>query len=209
MTFNNKNGKSEYVVVVSDKKKVRTVTTEVKKGRIERVKEHKMLGTWFDETGKYGINIKKKKIKLQFMISTAKRIGSNKEVGTMAIETRLKLGESVIIPSILYNAEAFPTYKKTEVDELERIQAKMLTQFLEVPKSTPYYGLLMETGWLTMEARLAYKKLMLFHHIMHSDNSRTIKRIVYVQIEEDRRNTWYDSVKRLIERYELQLNVKE
>ena len=67
----------------------------------------------------------------------------------------------------------------------------------------------METGWLTMEARLAYKKLMLFHHIMHSDNSRTIKRIVYVQIEEDRRNTWYGSVKRLIEKYELQLNVNE
>ena len=72
MTFNNKGGKTEYLVVVQEEDEVMTLTAEVKRGKVERVAEHKMLGTWFDETGEYMINITKKKQKLQFMISTAK-----------------------------------------------------------------------------------------------------------------------------------------
>ena len=160
MTFNNKDGKTEYVVVIQKEDEVRTVTSEVKRGRIERVQEHKMQGTWFDETGDYMINIHKKKQKLQFMIATAKGVGSPKNVGKLCVETRLKLGEAVILPSILYNAEAFPNFTNKEIEELERVQYTMLRQFLEVPSATPNYGLLMETGWWTMEARLDYRKLM-------------------------------------------------
>ena len=64
----------------------------MKKGGIERVNEHKMLGTWFDETGKFNINIEKRKKKLLFMITTAKGVGSTRNIGKMAVETRLKLG---------------------------------------------------------------------------------------------------------------------
>ena len=64
MCFNNKNGKTEYLIVGKNKSEMKTVTEKVKKGRVERVGEHKMLGTWVDETGNYMINIKKKQEKL-------------------------------------------------------------------------------------------------------------------------------------------------
>ena len=60
MTFNNKNGKTEYIVI-GKKKETQSLTNKVKKGTVQRTKEHKMLGTWVNETGDYGINIKKKK----------------------------------------------------------------------------------------------------------------------------------------------------
>ena len=207
MVFNNKNGKSEYLVVLGNKKEIRT--GRVKKGRLERVGEHKMLGTWFDNNGKFKINIEKRQQKLQFMINTIKGIGSAKNVGMLAVETRLKLGATVIIPCLLYNAEAYPSYTKGEIDALERIQADMLKQFLELPKSTSYYGILMQTGIITMKAKLAYKKLMLFHNIMHSDERRIIKKIILYQMEEGRKNTWNDSVCRLIEEYSINLKVEE
>ena len=47
---------------------------------------------------------------------------------------------------------------------LESVQGKMLRDLLEVPMSTPYLPLLLETGMWSMEGRISYKKLMLFHN---------------------------------------------
>ena len=207
MTFSNTNEKTEYMVIPAKGAEVKTVTAKVKRGSIQRVAEHKMLGTWIDERLEYMINITKQKKNLQFMISTTKSAASTKTVGRLAVEGRLKLGEAVIMKSLLHNAEAFHNYTKKEIDELEKMQGTILRQFLEVPGSTTYYGLLMETGWLTMEARLHYRKLMLFHNIMTSDDKRVLKKLL--QREENREGTWYSNICKIKERYDIQLDVEE
>ena len=45
-----------------------------------------------------------------------------------------------------------------------------------------------------MNARVAYRKLMLYQNIKRSDETRTIKRIVLQQREDGRQTTWYESV---------------
>jgi hypothetical protein len=209
MTFNNKNGKTEYMVIGNCKEKIRTVNKKVKKGLINRVEEHKMLGTWVDESGNYGINIRKKKEKLPFMISTMKREASPRNVGIYSVESRLKLAEIVIIPSILNNAEGFPAQKDAEIKELESVQLDILTNILELPKSTPYCALLMEVGWWTMKARIAYKKLMLYHNIMRSEEKRTTRKLVITQENENRKTTWLASIKYEMKKYNITLNVME
>ena len=209
MTFNNTNEKTEYMVIPAKGDIARSVTAKVKRGSIQRVNEHKMLGTWIDETLEYRININKRKKNLQFMISTTKTRASAKNIGKLAVEGRLKLGESVVIQSLLHNAEAYHDYKRNEIDELEKMQGTILRQYLEVPNSTPYYGLLMETGWLTMEARLHYRKMMLFHNIMNSDERRVLKKLLLVQREENRAGTWYNNLCKTMEMYGIELNVEE
>ena len=181
------------------------MTNEVKNGRIKRVKQHKALGTWFDESGDYGINIQKRKEKLQYMVSTTRREASPKNVGAYSIDARMKLAEVVVILSTLYNAEGFHEYKTDEIQELERAQHKILTGILEIPSTTPYYALLMETGWWTMRARLSYKKLMLYHNIVTSDDKRVVKNMLEVQRESKRVTTWYASVKRDMCKYKIEL----
>ena len=63
--------------------------------------------------------------------------------------------------------------------------------------------------WLTMEARLDYKKLMLYHNIIHSDDKRVIKKIIEAQAKRNREGTWYNSVQKIITKYEIELSVKE
>ena len=126
MSFSNSDGKTEYMVVVCDENEIKTVTSEVKKGPIKRVFEHKMLGTWFDGTGTFEINIVKRKQKLPFMISTVKGVGCSLNVGYLAVQVRLKLGEVVILPSFLYNAEGFAVYTTNEINELEKLQGNRI-----------------------------------------------------------------------------------
>ena len=40
---------------------------------------------------------------------------------------------------------------------------------------------------------------MLYQNIIKSDEGRLIRKIVETQIERDRRGTWYDGVKRIME----------
>lgn len=209
MTFSTKNGKTEYMVIGTKKIGIESVTNEVKSGKIERVNEHKALGTWFDESGDYGINNCKKKEKLQFMIYTTRREASPNDMGIYAAEARLKLAEVVVIPNLIYNSEAFPNYKPKEMDEIEQMQHTLLTGVLELPSTTPYYLLLMETGWWTMRARMEYKKLMLYHNIRRSDEKRVIKAVLERQKEEDRETTWYSGVQTIIERYGVKLDVNK
>ena len=111
------------------------------------------------------------------------------------------------MPSVLYNVEAYPVLKKEESKELEKIQHSILTQLLELPDSTPYVGILMETGMWKMEERVNYRKLMLYHRIVNSDDGRTIKKILEHQKRYDREGTWYHDVKRLCIMYGIKGDV--
>ena len=209
MIFNNRVGKTEYMVIGGNKEEIHTVTETVKKGFIPRVEEHKLLGTWIDEANHYGINVKKRKENLQFMIGSIKRRASPKKIGVYSVEARLNLAEIVIIPSILHNVEGFPTYKSDEIKQLESIQLSILTGILELPKTTPYCALLMETGWWTMRARISYRRMMLYHNIIRSDNKRPVKKILREQEKEERETTWLSNVKREIVEYDINLDPEE
>ena len=141
------------------------------------------------------------------MISTVKKQASPKSIGIYSVEGRLKLAEAVIIKSILYNAEGFPSHTDAEIKELESVQLNILTSLLELPRSTPYCALLMEVGWWTMKARITYTKLMLYHNIKRSNDRRVIKQLVKAQEDEIRETTWLAGVKREIYKLGIVLDV--
>ena len=159
----------------------------MKIGKINRVPEHKMLGTWIAASGKYETDINRKKTKLQYMINTVKQRTLPQKMGKYAVDAKLKLAETIIIAGLLHNAEGFPSYTESEIKELEKIQHTIITELLGVPNSTSYLALLLETGFWTMKARVVYKKRMLYKNILKSDSRRTLNSLVKVQKEENRK----------------------
>ena len=143
------------------------------------------------------------------MILTTRKEANPNDIGIYAAEGRLHLTETVVIPSFLYGSEAFPHYKGKEIEELEQVQHTILTGILEMPSSTPYYTLLMETGLWTMKARLSYKKLMLYHNIINSDDRRVIKKALKRQEIEDRPTTWYSSIQEEKKQYNIKLDAEK
>ena len=193
ITFNTDKGKSAYLVI-HQKKGSGVITATVKKGEFEEVEEYKYLGVWLDKTGQYRINILKKKEKIPYMISSTKRIASTYKMGKLSTQARLKMMNIILTPSIIYNAEAYATFSNKELELLEGAQAQIIRQLLELPISTPYLPLLLETGTWTMEGRIHYKKLMLFHNITNSSDERILKNIISEQMKDPRPGTWYHTI---------------
>ena len=97
------------------------------------------------------------------MIYELKKMGSENEIGGEALRARLKLYESTIMQALLNNLEGWGGLKLTEIERLESIQCNILKEILELPKSTPHVGLILELGVITIQERIRYKQLMLFH----------------------------------------------
>ena len=209
LIINTEEGKSGLLRVKGGRNDERIITTEVTRGKFKEVNEYKFLGTWIDESGTYMINVKKIKKRIPIMILTVKQMGSESAVGNMTVQTRLKLMETVVMPSVMYNIETYPTIKKDERIELEKMQHNILVQILEVPTSTPYLGILLELGMWLMEARTDYRRLMLYHRIVHSDEKRMIKKITEEQRKHKREGTWYDTIYKSLQKYDVTMKVQE
>ena len=85
--FNTKKGKSA-ILIMNWKDGDGVVTAIVKNGEFEEVYEYKYLGIWIDVTGRYKINIMKKKQKLPYMTSSIKRMASTYKMGNLSTHAR-------------------------------------------------------------------------------------------------------------------------
>ena len=172
-----------------------SITRAVKNGWIRRLKEYELLGTWMNEGGNYFTAVEKMKKKLPLMAIMTKQVGNKNIVGRYALTARIKLVEAVCMKGLLYGAEAVPNLDE-EMEELEKVQHKLLCDIVGLPLSTPCMPLLMELGLWTMKHKIQYKKLMLYHNLLVSNEVRIVRRMVVYQKEEGREGTWASGVLR-------------
>ena len=95
---------------------------------------------------------------------------------------------------------------KSRVQKLGKIQAKALCELLEVPRSTPYFGLLDELGIWRIEERLKYRRIMYMQNILKSDQRRLCKRVVIDQRENEEEDTLYQTTKESLEEYNINID---
>ena len=70
---------------------------------------------------------------------------------------------------------------KPDKKTIEDIHRNLLTSILEIENSTPYVGILVETGEWPIYQTIHYKKLMLFQHLIVSDDKRLAKQVLIGQ----------------------------
>ncbi len=173
--------KTKYMVIDTARGEPEPITESVKNGVIAETDEYKYVGFWINKKGNCQLQIYKKKKSLKGEVIALKSIANFHNVGDMFVAVRLHLFESCVLPSLLYNLEAWTKQSKGEIKDLEKIQANILCTLLGLPKSTPYLGLLNELGIWRIEERLIYRKLMLYNNLINSDENRLAKRVVEEQ----------------------------
>ena len=131
-------------------------------------------------------------------------IGVKTQVGKEEVRVKLKLFETCLMPALLYGIETWKKLSKAEIQNVEKIQGKALKRMFSLPVTTPYIGLIIETGVWPAEQRINYSSLMLYHNIISSSNNRLVKQIILEQRAQNHSNTFYDKVRTIAE----ELNIK-
>ena len=133
------------------------------------------LGFFLDEHANCMHHIEKKGNDLKGQMVALKSIASYSTVGSMFVSVRLEMYELCTIHSMLYGIDAWNKQTKKEIKELEKQQAKALCSLLQLPKTTPYLGILNETGIWKVEERINYRRIMLVQNILKSSDRRLSK----------------------------------
>ena len=211
-TFNNEKGKTEIMKFELNNSltDVKMPKIKVKKGDIGYTRNYKCLGDMYDHTGKNLSKIQKKMEKKEFIAAEVKRLGGFTMVGDADTAVRMFLIETVVKPTVLYNTETWVHIDEKEVNEINRGQYFLLRKIFEQKEKTPYHGILIEIGHWPFSYVIVYKRLMFFHHLIHSDEERISRKILINQIQsQDKNVTWWMTVRQWLNKLQLQREVTE
>ena len=187
--------KTKFMVVDSARGVPEVIKENVKSGQVTEAKEYKYVGFWVNRKGNCELQIDKKKGKIKGEVAALKSVANTYNLGETFVNVRLELYESSIVPSLLFNMEDWNKQTKGEIKKLEQIQAATLCSLLELPKTTPYIGLLNELGMWRIEERMIYRKLMRYNNYINSDDSRLAKRLLEQQeADNDLDESFYGTV---------------
>ena len=182
------------------------IKEEVKEGLVKECQEYEYLGFWVNQYGNCQLQIEKRSKKIKGEIAAIKSLASYHNVGPTFLNVRLQLYECCILPSLLYNLEGWNKLSKTEIKKLESVQLKSLCSLLQIPKTTPYLGLLNELGVWTIEERLKYRKIMLYHNLMNSDDRRITKNMILEQKLSEDDDTFFETTRKMAETLNIDIN---
>jgi hypothetical protein len=193
------------MMIRNSKKKDEEPDLEVNSGKIKRTNQYKYLGDMYDEKGTNESKIKNKGEKIDLMINNINREGSEKKVGKAAVPIRIMLAEIVITPTILSSTETWHNISVTEQQAITSLHQKTLTRILQLPRTTPYKGIIAELNIIPFIETIWYKKFMWYHRLMNSDDTRVAKKKLMDQMKG--RNNWYNEIQQYAT--DNNINIKE
>ena len=196
--------KTKYMIVKTGREEEDEINETAKAGRIQRTDKCKYLGITISTDGQLTEHIKELNTRCDIINREICAIGAKTQVGKEEVRVKLKLFETCLMPALLYGMEAWKKLTKAEVQQLEKIQGKALKRIFSLPITTPYIGLIIETGAWPAEQRINYRSLMLYHNIINSSKDRLVKQIVQEQRAQNHQNTFYGKVRTIAE----ELNIK-
>ena len=195
--------KTKYMIIKTGREE-EEINETVKAGRIQRTDKCKYLGITISTDGKVTEHIKELNNRCGIINREICAIGAKTQVGKEEVRVKLKLFEICLVPALLYGMEAWKKFSKAEIQQLEKIQGKALKRIFSLPITTPYIGLVIETGVWPAEQRINYRSLMLYHNITNNSKDRLVTQIVQEQRVLNHQNTFYGKVRAIAE----ELNIK-
>ena len=205
-TFNNLNGKSHYMVMKTGREPIEEVDITVRKGGITKTSAYNYLGNYLHESGTIERHLEETERKMRSMVAQARVVSSEKKLGSLSTSILLILYEKTIIPALTYNLEVWTNWRVCDWQKVEQIQSSALKMMLNMPQSTPYWGMMIELGIWPMKERIAYRKMMLYQNVICSSDNRLSRMIVVEQRRGGMENCWYEEITQEGQRYNIPVN---
>ena len=169
--------KTKYMVINTGKEPEEVIEERVKEGIVQETDICKYLAMVINKLSNLKDHIIELNRKREVINREINAIGAKHLVGKEEIGVKLKLYETCLIPALLYGLEAWGKIDKNARNEMEEIQRRALKRIFNVPISTSYIDLIMETGTWPANQRIQYSTMMLYHNI-NSDHKRVARKII-------------------------------
>ena len=95
--------------------------------------------------------------------------------GKYYFEIAIILRDSLLVNSILTNAEAWYDLKKSEIKSLKKVDDSFIRKVLEAPKTTPKEMLYLEMGVIPIRFTIISRRLTFLHYILNQEKGSIIK----------------------------------
>ena len=152
-TFN----KTNIVRIGKGKNKERS-NYRIKERASERGGEVQILGNWINEKGNMTDQIEEIESRVEAITSRIIKLTKEEELGKLSTDARLVVYKRTAVPTLINNLECWTRIGRKDMERLERVQGKMLKRILKLPKTTPTWGIIKETGIWPMEMRVVYHR---------------------------------------------------
>ena len=126
--------------------------------------------------------------------------------GTNGLDPRtaFHLVKIYILPVLLYGLEIIQL-NKSQLEQLELYQKKLVKQILSVPTNTRDAAVYILSGLLPVEAQIHKKKLTFFNNVCHQPENSIEKQLAVRQssVKSINSNSWFIEVKKVLWKYDL------
>ena len=171
--------------------------------QMEVVDSAKYLGDFFNLKGDNSDLIDDRVAKgLKSMICSM-ALASEITLGAFLIKTLISLHKIMFIPVVTFNSGAWNNVTAAQMSKLRTIQLKYLKRIVRTPISTANCFTFLEMGILPIEFIIHINQLNFLHHIMNLSEDDPVKTNYFQQKLFKYEKNWFNEVKLLRERYEI------
>ena len=134
------------MVINMGKEQEKVIEERVKEEIVQETDIYKYLGMVINKLENLKDHILILNRKCEVINREISAIGAKHQLGKEEIRVKLKLYEICVMPALLYGLEGWGKIDKEEMNEKEKIQRRALKRIINLPISTSYISLIIETG---------------------------------------------------------------
>ena len=162
--------------------------------KIDETNEEKYLGDVISSDGRNIKNIKARLAKGKGIVSNIISKLEGIPFGKHFFEVGVLLRDSLLVSSVLFNAEAWYNLTAAELDLIETVDMSLLKQILNAPRGTPKEMVYLELGCLPFREIIREKRLRFLHYILNSDQNSLVHKFFNTQMKHKTKKDWVTTV---------------
>ena len=134
----------------------------------------------------------------------------NEEIfGPYETEVFIRLRDSLMISTLLHNAETWFGVTKKEVEQLENLDLRFLRKKFELHSKIPKEMIYLELGIVPVSFLLMKKRLSFLQYILQQPEQSLIYQVLKAMIENPAKNDWIELVRKDLQDLDIKLSFED
>ena len=186
--------KEKSVVVHIGKKQkcaVKCPQLKVHNSTMKEVKSTKYLGNFVSSSGGVRDTVEDRRSKGWGKVAIIKGILEQVDMGSHRVEVGLLLRKAILVNSLLFTAETWSGVREADLVRIEQVDQALMNSLVSGHSKCPREFAYLETGTLRLRHILTINRMMYHHHLIHTNESETIRKIYEKQKTDKTNGDWF------------------